>query len=44
MPKAIAAREYRQSLINNIMKLVQHDNNNKKVKHDYLKKLNILNI
>ena len=44
MPKAIIAREHRQSLINNVAELVQRDNNNKKAKHDYFKKLNILDI
>ena len=44
MPKAIAARERRQSLTSNAMELIRRDNSDRKAKHDYLKKLNILNI
>ena len=42
--KAVIACEHYQSLTDDATELIQHDNNNKKVKHDCLKKLNILNI
>ncbi len=42
--KIIIVCEYYQALISNAIKLMQYDNNNQKVKYDYLKKLSILNI
>ena len=44
MFKIAAAHKCHQSLINNKTKLLYYDNNNHKIKHNYLKKLNILNI
>jgi len=44
VPKAIVARERRQSLTDDAAELVRRDNNDRKVKHNCLKKLNILNI
>ena len=42
--KTIAVHECHQALISNAVKLMQCNNNNRKSKHDYLKKLRILNI
>ena len=42
--KTITAHEHYQALINDIVELVQHDNNDQKAKHNCLKKLSILNI
>ena len=44
MPKVAAARERRQGLTSDETKLLYRDNNNYKVKHDYLKKLSTLDI
>ena len=44
MFKIIAAREHHQNLINNKTKLLCYDNNNHKIKYNYLKKLNTLDI
>ena len=44
MLKAVVACEHYQNLTDDATELIQYDNNNRKVKYDYLKKLNILNI
>ena len=44
VPKAIVARECRQSLTGDAVELVRRDNNDRKAKHDCLKKLNTLDI
>ena len=44
MSKTIAVCEHYQTLIDDVTELMQHDNNDKKSKHDCLKKLRILNI
>ena len=42
--KAIVACEHHQSLTDDAAELMWRDNNDRKVKHDCLKKLNTLNI
>ena len=44
MLKVIIMCEHYQDLTNNAAKLVWYNNNDWKVKHDYLKKLTVLNI
>ena len=42
--KTITVCEHHQALISDAVKLMQHDNNDKKSKHNCFKKLKILNI
>ena len=44
MLKIIAACEHYQALTDDAVKLMWHDNNDWKIKHDCFKKLSILNI
>ena len=44
MLKTITAHKCCQTLIDDAVKLMQHDNNDRKSKHDCFKKLRILNI